>query len=223
MKYRTESLLLIALLLSALSASGQTGNLEHTNNFPAQIALARCAYTQAEELCPVINDQQRSADPTKTEPVLAQIPRRIPRRPLPPPRPPMGYPGRGYPRMWTDSGTVRHTAIGTLIGFGLGAALGATANTDKTPGTDVRAAFAVGCLGAMLGAVVGASIPSFDARNHHPRHPWPDGDEEDQLASHANPAKTSSNEPNPAQQASASEPLSQVPTRTPVASGAITP
>jgi hypothetical protein len=67
--------------------------------------------------------------------------------------------------------------------FGLGAAIGAKGNTDQHPGVGVKAAFAFGTIGGLLGAAVGATVPSFQARNLRRHGPWPHDPEPDELAS----------------------------------------
>jgi hypothetical protein len=158
---------LFALLLLASSGLAQTSDSQTTNNLPEndlpkQVALARSAYTQTEEV-----NADGAPNNSKSNNTLAQIPRRMPG---PMARPPMRR--AAYPNMWTSGGSPGHALIGALIGFGLGAAVGAKGN----PG--VRATLAIGTVGAGIGAAIGFSIPSFPGRNMY-RRGWPDDDEEE--------------------------------------------
>jgi hypothetical protein len=80
-----------------------------------------------------------------------------------------------------------HVAIGFLIGF----TLGAVHPNDNT----VRGHVALGLIGGLMGAVIGAGIPSFHL--HHSADPWPDDEEEDEVASRSKVAKPDSSESAP--------------------------
>jgi len=157
---------LFALLLLASSALAQTIDSQTTNDLPEndlskQVALARSAYTQTEEV-----SAGGAPNDSKGNNTLAQIPRRM--------RGPMaGPPMRraAYPNMGMSGGSPDHALIGALIGFGLGAAVCAKGNAG------VRATLALGTVGAGIGAAIGFSIPSFPGRNMY-RRGWPDDDEE---------------------------------------------
>ena|SRR5258708_7592473 len=157
---------LSALLLLASSGLAQTIDSQTTNDLPEndvpkQVALARSAYTQTEEV-----SADMALKNSKGNNTLAQIPRRMPGPMAGPPR------RRGpYPNMWKSGGSPGHALIGALIGFGLGAAVGAKGNAG------VRATLAFGTVGAGIGAAIGFSIPSFPGRNMY-RRGWPDDDEE---------------------------------------------
>jgi len=127
---------LFALLLLASSALAQTIDSQTTNdlpekNLPKQVALARSAYTQTEE---VIADG--APNDSKGDNTLAQIPGRMP-------GPMAGPPMRraAYPNMWMSGGSPGHALIGALIGFGLGAAVCAKGNAGA------RATLALGTVG----------------------------------------------------------------------------
>ena len=170
--------LLAAPLITSMTLA-QTSDSSTESNLPASVAAARCQYTPSDEACVDLRDpgQAKSgADDT----TIAQLPRQMPGPPVRPRRPPMARPRRGYPGYpgMAMEPNGRHALIGALIGFGLGAAAGAHANTDQHPGAGVKAAFLVGSVGGLLGALVGAATPSFHARNPYRHNPWPDNDEQ---------------------------------------------
>lgn len=159
---------MMALLLLASSGLAQTVDSQTTNDFPEhdfspQVALARRAYAQPEETSTGGSPNASDADGKTT---LAQLPRRMPGPMVRPSMRPAAY-----PNMWMSQGNGRHALIGALIGLGVGVAVCAKGNAD------VRATFAIGTLGAGLGAAMGFSIPSFPDRNMY-RRGWPDDDEE---------------------------------------------
>ena len=164
-----KSLFLSGLILVTLSAVAQSTGFLDPKDVPTSIAAARCQYAQTDEAC------------VNAGPTLAQIPRPIPGPPMHPPRPPMRYPRGGYPGPWFEPNG-RHAAIGALIGFTVGA-------IHPNDGT-VRGHMALGLIGGLLGAAIGAGSPSFHARNHYRHGPWPD--EEDEVASGSKSAKPDS-------------------------------
>jgi hypothetical protein len=194
-----KNLLIVAFLLTALvmttsAALAQTREAQVANDlavtdFPTSIAIARCQYTPADNACAGANDSAQVETGASPDGTIAQSPRRVPGPPLRPRRPPMAHPrGEGYPGMRMEPGSARRAAIGALIGFGLGAAMGAKANTDQHPGVGVKAALAFGTIGGLLGAGIGAGMPTFHARNPYQRGPWHDQDDGDQVASRSEPA-----------------------------------
>ncbi len=189
MKHKEGFPFLFVVLLLASSALAQSGDSQTTNDLPHQVALARCAYNETDEVCASVDHPSPAAADASNDTTLAQVPRRIPGPPVQPRRPPMGRPRGAYPGVWMEEGSGRHAAVGALIGFGLGAALGAHANKDQHPGVGVRAAFLVGTIGAVLGAAVGYGTPTFYARSPHRRGPWAD---EDEQASRPKPAEPDS-------------------------------
>ncbi len=153
------------------SSSGHDRGSADGINPADRITAARSQYMQPEDVSPGVNDV-----------TLAQL---SGRRRGPIFLPSGGYPRSAYAGMWMPSPSARHAAIGFLIGFGLGAA-------HPNDGT-VRGHVALGLLVGLVGAGIGAAIPSFHARNPHWRGPWPDeADEEegDQYASRSEPLKS---------------------------------
>jgi len=159
------------LVLFASTALAQSVNRQVANDLPTSVAAARCQYTPADEVCATLAESgtaQRTGDTT-----VAQVPRRIPgpamRRPM------MGRPRPAYPAMWRPEGSGRHALIGAVIGGALGTAVALRGNAG------VRASFALGTVGAGIGAAMGFSIPSFPSGNPYrrgwPGRRWPDEDE----------------------------------------------
>jgi hypothetical protein len=195
MKHDARFSLLLVLLLSISSALGHAQDSQDDragSEFSTSIAAARCQYTAGDPACTGTNASNEGDHTGHANDTIAQFPRRV--RPPLRSRRPMRHPGN-YAPMWTG-GDGRHVLIGALVGFGLGAAIGANGNTDQHPGVTVKAALAVGTIGGLLGAAIGASVPSFYARNLRHRAPWhekqPD-EEEDHVASRSEPAKSSGN------------------------------
>jgi hypothetical protein len=174
---RITSRLLSATTLLASLALGQTSEPQapdsSSSSSSASIAIARCAYAPSDEGC---------TGSSQTETTLAQ---RTPGPGLRPRRPAMGRPYGGYRGGWASSGNGRHALIGAVIGFGLGAAVGAKANANQHLGQGPGLALGFGTVGGLLGAAFGSGIPSYHARCHYRRGPWPD--EEDEGASYAKP------------------------------------
>lgn len=175
-----DPLWLTTMLLLTSAAIAQTAGEQAAADLPTPVAAARCQYTPAESACLGSSESGQATITTNDDTTVAQLPRRIPGPPVRPRRPPMGHPRGGYPGMWMPPGNSRHAAIGFLIGFGLGAA-------HPNDGT-VRGHAALGLIGGLVGAVIGAGIPSFHVRNPYRRGPWPE--DEDQLASESEPAKS---------------------------------
>lgn len=123
---------------------------EPTNHLSTddRIAAARSPYTQPEDI---------SAD-TSAHVTLAQFPGR---RSGPPFSRGARYARPAYPAMWSGRPSGRHALIGAIIGGALGAAVGAKGNAGG------RATFAIGAVGAGIGAAFGLSIPSY------PSYPGP--------------------------------------------------
>jgi hypothetical protein len=166
MKHKERFLTALLLLASsglAQTIDAQTTNDSPENNFSPQVALARRAYTQPEEINTGGSPSASDADAKTT---LAQLPRRMP---SPMVRPPMGR--AAYPNMWMSQSNGRHALIGAIIGCGLGIAVAAKGNAG------VSASLAISSLGAGLGAAMGLAIPSFPDRNMYRRR-WPDDDQE---------------------------------------------
>jgi hypothetical protein len=182
-KSNTAILILSALSLVARLLPAQTQVSQVLNDLPSSFANARCQYTPTAEACAAAPNDSGPAPLGVGSATVAQLPRRIPGPPIRPRRPPMAHPSGGYPGPWMLEPNGRHAAIGALIGFGLGAA-------HPVDGT-VRGHVAMGLFGGLLGAVIGAGIPSFHARSRYPRGPWSDHDG-DQLASRSAPAKAPS-------------------------------
>jgi hypothetical protein len=183
MKRHGGFLFLLALLLPVSNALTQIADSPTSNDLPHSVNVARCAYTQAEPVCANVHSaSQDVAGNDDRDPggdtTLAQIPRRMPGQPLRGRRLPMG--GPAYPTMWQPQPSPGHALIGAVIGFGLGAAIAAKGNAGG------RAIFALGTVGAGLGAAIGITVPSFPPRNSY-RQRWPDDDE---MAAHSNPHKT---------------------------------
>jgi hypothetical protein len=118
------------------------------DNLPQPIAAARRAYSQDE-----------------TNNTLAQIPRRMGPmgRQGPPMRGPV-YQGSGGQESWGPQFSPGHTLIGAAIGFGWGAAVGSKSG--------VRTSLALGTIVGLVGAAIGAGIPSFP--RHYCRRCWDD-------------------------------------------------
>lgn len=176
---------LTAMLFLASSALPQTADSHPAtkNGLPPQVVVARCAYTQTDDVCASANGNT----------LLAQMPRRMPDPPF---RGRAPLRGPAYPRMWRSEGSPAHALIGTIIGFGLGAAVGAKGNIG------VRGTLAFG----FIGAGIGFSVPSFPSRYKY-RHPWPDNDpDNDEEASVRKSAKPGPNPPASSQQTASSNP-----------------
>jgi len=190
------------LLFSAVRAQVTTSEIP--DQLPVSVAVARCQYTPADEAC--LNLTESSAGNSEKGPdgTLAQMPRRIPAPPQLPRRPLGPYPRMGYPRMAFPVPSPAHVAIGFLIGF----TLGAVHPNDNT----VRGHLALGLIGGLMGAVIGAGVPSFHLR--HSADPWPDDEEEDEMASRSKVAKPASSESAPVDAATAST-SQTIPTGTP--------
>ena len=94
MKSKEGILLLLASLLVVSSALAQTEDSQATtdspNDLPHQVAIARCAYSQTDDICANVHQPSSVATDVNGDSTLAQVPR----RPLGPPmharRPPMG-------------------------------------------------------------------------------------------------------------------------------------
>ena len=172
--------LMLTLLAAASHAQTQTSKPEDakaTGGMPA-ITAARCAYTPNDGECAAPNHPNDAAREPAANTTVAQIPRRMPRRPTP--RHHAAYMGP-YPSNWMSEGNTRGAVIGTLIGGGLGIALGIRVNTDNHAQAKVAAPLLIGGLGALLGAVAGGNWPAAPHWRHH--HGWPDGDDEEAVAS----------------------------------------
>lgn len=174
-------LFLMAWLLP-VSALAQIVDSPTSDDFPHPVAVARCAYTQGEPVCPAV--QAASQDvPSHDVPglsgdtTLAQIPRRM-GPPLRGRRPPMG--GPAYPTMWQSQPSAGHALIGAVIGGLLGWAVAAKGNAG------VRATLGVATVGAGIGAGIGMTVPSFPSHNPYWQR-WPD---DDGMAAHSKPDKS---------------------------------
>lgn len=150
----------IALVLASAS-SAQEIESPIAGNLPS-VAAAHCQYTPDDQECLYLRSPGRS-------PEQAQMPPRIPAPPRRPQRPPFSS-GAGHPLMWVPTPNAGHAAIGFLIGF----TLGAVHPNDTT----VRGHVALGLIAGLMGAVIGAGVPSFHWRSSRPQHPWPDEDDE---------------------------------------------
>jgi predicted lipid-binding transport protein (Tim44 family) len=169
MKHRT--LLSSVLVLFASAALAQSADRQISNDIPSEVAAARCRYAPADEVCATLGE---SSETQRTDnATVAQFPRRAPGPPMRRPR--MGRPRPAYPTMWRPEVSGRHALIGALIGGGLATAVAVKGNGG------VRASFALGTLGAGIGAAIGLSIPSFPYPNPYrrrwPDQGWPDEDE----------------------------------------------
>jgi hypothetical protein len=134
------------------------------NDLPKQVALARCAYSQADEGCQSAPPVPAASNPGANT-TLAQMPRRM--GPMAGRQgPPMG--SSAYPGTWGPQFSPGHALIGAAIGFAFGAAAGSR--------NGVRGSLAVGTLVGLLGAGIGAGIPSFPS--HYRRRGWGDDEEE---------------------------------------------
>ena len=166
MKYRRTFLLVVALFLPSVTLA-QSQDAQASNDQPTPVNAARCTYTPTEGACIVNPANQRENNPNDKT-TLAQAPGRAP---YPPRVPARGYSGPGYPNMWANQGSRPHALIGAIIGFGLGAAIAAKGRAN------IGAVFAIGGIGAGLGAGIGFTIPSFPSYRY--RRPWDDEYEED--------------------------------------------
>ena len=169
----TVTLLLFAALGTTASALGQTTD----SQAPAeqQIAEARCAYVQNENVCTPHPNQDAYRD---AEIAQAQSPGR-PDQPPFPPRRGMGYPGypSPYPHLWVGEGHPGHALIGVLVGGTLGAVAGANVHTNGQTGPNVVGGLVLGGLGALFGGMIGNSIGWVHGQRY--RHQsWPDDDED---------------------------------------------
>jgi hypothetical protein len=159
--------LLAAILLLGSSALPQTSDSQNSRGQDNSIAAARCRYTPADDACAGLSDHSRARRGADDDTTLAQIPRPVP----------------GRPHMLMKAGpmpepSLRHAAIGGLIGF----VLGVTHPSDNT----VRGHLALGMLVGLIGAGLGAGIPSHP-HYANPRGRWPEDDEE---ATHSKPHKS---------------------------------
>ncbi len=192
---RTVATAITALLLASFALAQTTPTQADSGARPA-VAAARCQYSPTDSNC------NTNAPP----------PRRFP-GPRPPsvccpgPRPAVAYAPRPVP-------SARHVVIGALVGFAVG--------TVVPKDGSARARLSVGLVGAMFGALIGASIPSYPSC-HRQRNRWPDeDDEQDDIANHqphtpspsVSPAKLTANAPEP-KDSSLSVPLLSEP-QTPV-------
>lgn len=162
-----KNLSAIALLFAGCSLLASTAVCQSSddpaNDPPSSVVEARCRYATADEACASQAPAEQSSDSART---VAQIPRRFPGMGAHrPPRPMMAYP--------MPEPSLRHAAIGGLIGFVLGVSRPNTASKDR---------LALGVIVGLVGAGIGAAIPSFHGRYSNPRGPWPD-DEEDEMGS----------------------------------------
>ncbi len=171
MAHKHNSVLVLLLLatsalaqtMDSKTANGRT-NVDPTNNdLPAQVALARCAYSPADGGC-TSKSLAPAASGSDAKTTLAQVPRRM--GPMGRQGPPMR--GPVYPETWGPQFSPSHALIGAAIGFGFGAAAGAKNGAGS--------AVAVGTLVGLLGAALGAGIPSFPS-HHHNRRGWDDDEE----------------------------------------------
>ncbi len=180
------------LLLLATNGLGQTTDSQarssQTNrDQPQPVALARCAYSQADGSCPGASVDPMASD-SHASSTLPPMQHGSPRRMAGPP-----MRGPVYPETWGPQFSPGHALIGAAIGFGFGAAAGSK--------NGVRTSIAAGTLIGLLGAALGAGIPSFP---HYRRRGW-DDDEEASLRKRK-PVKPSSSHPDPATQVAASQP-----------------
>jgi hypothetical protein len=188
MKHNNGLPFLLGLLLLASSALAQTADSAPTNdvpndlakNLPKQVVAARCAYTQAEKACAGAANSPNPAD-AGGSPTLAQLPRR-----MGPMGPPMGR--AAYPGMWISRPSPAHVLIGAAFGFAIGAGFGSQGNAS------VRQSLGVGALFGLIGAGIGAGIPSFPSPRYH-RRDWPDDDEEASRSKPAPAARESTDRP----------------------------
>lgn len=170
----------LSLLLLSLAAGAQT--ITQTpdqlstddRTAKAEISVARCQYTQADDVCAVAHQSGQTNGDSNNDATMAQLPRRGPM----PPRRPTSRQGGSYSRGWAQPADGHAVAIGALVGFGVGAAAGAGANTDARG--RVLSSLLIGSLGALMGAAVGHAAPAFRMIRPHLRDPGPD---EDELAS----------------------------------------
>lgn len=182
MKLNQGFLSLLALLLP-VSALAQIASSQPSSDLPHPVAVARCAYTQADAGCASVHPDSHGVPGPGGDTTLAQIPRRAPGPPFRGGRPPMG--GPAYPAMWQSAPSAGHALIGALIGVGVGVALGVRGNAGA------RATFGIATVSAGLGAAIGLSIPTLPSRNPYWRR-WPQGDDdrdEDEEARQSQPHK----------------------------------
>lgn len=159
-----KNLTAIALLFAACSLLASIALCQSSDdpaNDPlSSVVEARCRYASADEACASQAATAQSPDSGK---IVAQMPPRFPTMgPRRLPRPMMAYP--------MPEPSLRHAAIGGLIGFVLGAAHPNTASKDR---------LALGVIVGLVGAGIGAAIPSFHGRYSNPRGPWPDDDDDE--------------------------------------------
>jgi hypothetical protein len=170
---RKEGFLFLFALLLASSALAQTADSRPAadlpkdalpkDNLPQQVAMARCAYAPKEEGCAALESTSQPHPSANT--MLAQFPRRM----GPMAGPPMG---RGsYSSPWISRPSTSHVLFGAAFGFAIGAGLGAKANAG------VRGSLGIGALIGLIGAGMGAGIPSFPGPRYY-RRDWPDNDED---------------------------------------------
>jgi hypothetical protein len=161
-----KKMVLLGSLLLATAALAQTADSRTTvdlkddqsNNLSKKVALARCAYRQTGEGCP----SAPMASDLKADNTMAQMPRRM--GPMARQGPPMR--GGSYPESWGPQFSAGHALVGAAIGFTFGAIAGSKSG--------VRGSFAVGTVVGLLGAGIGAGIPSFP---HYRRRGWDDEEE----------------------------------------------
>jgi hypothetical protein len=186
MKRKERFLVLFALLLSVSSALAQiadsqpSADSQTSNDLPHPVAVARCAYTQADDVCASAHPDSQGVTSPSDDTTLAQIPRRAPGPPFRGGRPPMG--GPAYPAMWQSAPSAGHALIGALIGAGIGVAVGVRGNAGA------RATLGLATVSAGLGAAIGLSIPSLPSRNPYWRR-WPQ-DDDDEEARQSRPHKS---------------------------------
>ena len=167
MKIKSERLVLIALIATALSASAQKANSQDENN--TRELEAHCAYTPTDDACKSFSSSRKETQSRDVYIAQAQFPGRGPYGP-----PPMWHRPYGPHPYAYGSYDDGHTAIGGLIGFGAGFALGASANQNSN--TRVGTGLITGMLGAVFGASIGRSIATFPHASFH-RHRWSDEDD----------------------------------------------
>lgn len=177
MKNLTNLTSLLATILTTLLFLGsraltQTADSQASDDLPSHVAVARCAYTQADGECASSSHDASGSGGREflAQAPLAQIPRGAPGPPFCGGRPPMRGPGYGYPGMGRPEPSGRHALIGAVIGGLLGWAVAA----KGTAGT--RATLGIATIGAGIGAGIGVSIPAFPSRSRY-RGRWSDEDE----------------------------------------------
>lgn len=177
MKLDKEFLFLLALLLPVSTALAQvsdsqpSADSQSSNDLPHPVAVARCAYTQADAVCANAHAAGQDVPGPSGDTTLAQIPRRAPGPRFRGGHSPMG--GPAYPGMWQSAPSAGHALIGALIGAGIGVAMGVRGNAGA------RATLGIATVSAGLGAAIGLSIPSLPSRNPYWRR-WPQDDDHEE-------------------------------------------